>query len=493
MSDLETSYISASDEQARLAEMIERRNQRQLRIRLAVGAGFIAVGAAVAGGIASGLTQHDNVAVAMPFVPEAQAVVNNIDNVLVDIGEVAFPLALTTIGGVKLASCRSARIASIDKLSSQEMSDDGDRHKGTVKKAMTYAFAGGFPFVATMGSMLGAITTGVGDEVTNGPSRPVVAISQYAPGDAWIVQSKDALPMVDQYLSLPLVSRIEAQANKVGVRATPVDLNLSNFDYQGENRTDLVFGIDMPASSPAAWRPSEGCKSIPLIMDEAANVKNGSEVEIDGINGEVVGQTKDMSAINRIGIIADRQAVKACLEKSADTPDDMVILDTDVATGNQILAAANTDGETATVITKQHYLSNSADFWRSNVKPITNFLALVSGGLALVAMSGTMLQRMLRNRSEWAAKFASKVTDNQMRATELTRAAKDGVVASVGGVALATGVMPIFNALEPGLLAGVGFREAAVGAAVGTVGSIGGAAIRLVRPRKTINVVEHTR
>jgi uncharacterized membrane protein len=188
-----------------------------------------------------------------------------------------------------------------------------------------------------------------------------------------------------------------------------------------------------------------------------------------------------------------QEALESCVNKNDETQSHAVILDTDVETANDILDEANISGEDATVISKERYRENSEDFWESNVKPITNTLALVGLMTAAVAMGGNMRSRMLRNRRELAAKLAAGESTKLFAATEMLRSAKDGIVGSTMGVAIAAGLTVPVNALESGMRAGLGVKEVMVGYAVGIIGSMGGTLVHIIRPNKVVDRSQHTR
>ncbi len=466
------------------------------RNRIIIGAGMLAAAAAVTLGIASGSAEDHRVEYDVSYSPTAQAAVNSVDKVLIEVGKITFPLSIAAVAAVKLGSRRNSKLRAMDRESSQELSDDGTRKKGRSRKVLSAIAAGTMPAVATGAVGLAAFTEAISTEVGTGPNRPIEKIfDEIAPaGTTLIVGFEGAMPMVESSVSRGLVGSVRQEAVARGVDTTILAQNLGQMTFEGEDRSDLVLGFQQLPDSELAWNASNGClEPIPVSVDEAADIPVGSEVLLNGTPAIVVDTIEGTSAINRIGVVMDREAMATCLAKNPESPDHAVLLDTDVETAEEILASANTTQESSAVITEQRYLENSEKFWEANVKPITNVLALVSGAVAIVSMAGIMSSRLLRNRRELAAKMAAGVSDNYLRATELLRATKDGIVASVAGTAIAAASTPMANALASGFHASIGLREIAVGFAVGTVGSVGGALARLVRLRKTINPSESTR
>jgi hypothetical protein len=463
--------------------------------RAIIGGSFIAAGLASAYGMYEGSQSDGHLAIDTPYIQEAQDAVNGVDGVVQTVGEVGLVAALGVIGATKIASKWSSQARAVDFASSKEMTNDGNHNPGIARRALQSTFAGNIPVIASVGVALGTFTGAIGTEVSEGPSRPIEAFDQFAPGDAMVVQYNGAMPMVQSSVNNKLAAAVRAEAAKRDVKVTPLSLNLGEMvTPDKQSFSDLSVGMDVPTGSILDWKPAEGCEMIPVEVDKTADLNLGDKVTLNGISAQVVGQLEGSSAINRVGIAMDREVMKDCMEQDAEAPDHALVLDTDKATAQDILTVARTGQQApATVITKADYKENSEEFWVANVKPITNILALSAIGAVLMSLGGNLRARLLRNRREWAADFARHISENKMRSVELLRSAKDGVLASGVGVAAATAITPVANSIVAGFHAGVGYKEAMIGAGVGIIGSVGGAAAKLFRPRKTINPKEYTR
>jgi hypothetical protein len=479
------------------------RDSHEFNGRLARGV-ILAIGAAgVTAAILAGSHTDGKVSRDLPFSEKAQEMVEGVDTALEYAGAVLLPASLAAAATVKVGAKYNSRMRSMDKLSSKELKDDGKTANGMLKRGtrniLTKYLAGGIPVVATGAVIVGANMAAVGEEISDGPSRPIEAMFDAMPGDgpySIIVQDKTANPMLQSDISRPLVSNVLRAAAVHGVQASPVDLYLPSITHDGQDLTSLVIAFPQKPDSDLAYAGDTiDCDDVPVTIDKSANIPVGDHLEINGTSAVVVGETTNTSAINRVGIQMDREAVAACMKKMPHVaPDSMVILGSDASTAQQILQEANVEsGETASVMTEQQYIESSQNFWEANSKPITNVLALMSTALAFISMDNITHARMLRNRTEWATKLAMQVAPTQMRMTELLRAAKDGSIASIVGVGAATVIAPAINFLESGLRVGMDFRSAMVGCAVGILGSVGGTLHRVLRPRRTINVSEDTR
>lgn len=463
--------------------------------RTLVGTAFIGAAGAAAFGMHEYGQNEERVAVSMPFVQEVQTGVSRIDGVLGEIGKYGLLVSLGTIGAYKIGARWSPTMRAIDKASSKEMTNDGNHNPGLARRALRSTFAGNVPVIASVGVALGTFTAAIGAEVSEGPSRPIAAFDNIAPGESMVVQYEGAMPMVQSNINNQLSKAVQIEAAKRDVRATPVDLNLGTMTTaSGESFSDLSVGVPMPPGAVADWQPEMGCTEIPVLIDKSARLDNDTRVDLNGVSARVAGSIENTSAINRVGILMDAEALKTCLEQSPESGDHAIVLDTEPATAKEILAAANNElTAPAAVITKEAYTENSKEFWTSNVKPITNVLALAAMGAVLISLGGSLGARILRNRRELALDLARGISANKMRAIELLRSTKDGVAASAIGVAAAAAITPAANMIVAGFHAGVGIKEATVGVGVGILGSNAGAIGKLTNLREFVNVKENTR
>jgi|GEM_PF-2752203 len=483
-----------SDAAIREEFLDEAQAERRGRLVTGIGLGVAAVGATA--GIFLGLHHDGKVAVQTPYSERAQHIVNAVDTGLEWVGIVGLPASLATLGTMNLAASRkkSTSASSISRLSATEQtsiksdSSDGKRD-GLIKKTVSGTSAITIAAVATAGLM-----TAIGIEISDGPDRPIDAMLGALPGDELAVPYKGVMPMVQATESNTLRHNIEATAANLGVTATSFQLNLGELTYKGQALSDLAIATEQEPSSPLFWQPEDGCTDIPVKIDKSAGIPGDARVYVNGVPARVVGQLEGTAAINRQGVAMSLEALDECIEHDPNAGVFGVALDADAATAKKIVTEAKQGlDEPATVITKEQFKHNSEEFWTANVKPITNVMSVLAGVLSFVAMGSIFGSRLLRNRREIATKLARGVSENHLRAVEITRGLKDGLVASVAGGAIATGGAPLINFLESGLRVGMDFKSAMVGAAVGLVGSAGGAAAKTRRLHKIADKAEQTR
>jgi hypothetical protein len=433
---------------------------------------------------------------AMPYLEPAQRAVNDVQGALEVTGAVSLALSAGVILGAKVGASLNPHIHSIDRWSSREMSEDRlQPRRSPFKRALEATFAGRVPVMASIGAGLAVFASSISGEVSNGPERPIEkAMSTLVPGESMVTNYAGAMPMVESSVSRGLADRILSIATAEKIRAGILDENLGQMVKSGQTLSDLSLGVSTPENSPTSFAVGSSCNSIPIMIDRTAGVDVGQMVELNGINARVVGEIDGISATNRVGIVMDQEAMATCLKKDPESSVHSIVLDTSPEKTQQILDAANQDNEVSTVITKQHYLANSKEFWDSNVKPITSVLALFAGLFASAVSGSRMHESLVRHRREWAAKLGRGIGEGTIRATESLRVLKDGVLASViGGSAAMFATPVVVNSLESGFQASVGLKELMVGSSVAIGGSLLGALKSLIHPKKIIRTEESLR
>jgi hypothetical protein len=487
-----------------VTQRLERTDKREHKLRTVAAGLFLAGGAVAAWGVASGeadkLIHFDK---AMKFEESLQRAVNHTDDVLAAVGLGAALAATTAISGVKLGAngylglnaSHKVQLRVMDKWSSREMSkNELNPHRTVRQRALEATFAGSIPVLPAIGVGLAVFGTAMGTTVANGPQVPVErALSTLQPGDGMLVGYSGAMPMVESDVSRYLANRVIAQARSLGVTARIFDQNLGQFTKDNQTLSDLFIGIDVASTSPLYFGPNGNCTEIPISIDKTAGVAIGEMVKVNGNLARVVSEVNGASATNRVGGFMDQAAMAKCLKKNPDSPVHSVVFNASQAETQKLVDAVN-DNETAAVISKRHYLDNSKSFWESNVKPITSVLSLFAGLFAAGVSGGRMRESLMRNRREWASKIVSGNSYATLRTTEVLRTTKNGALAGlVGGAGAFVATPVIANTLVSGFRAGVGVKELAVGASVGIVGSLAGAAKHLIAPQKIIRPEESLR
>jgi len=464
---------------------LEQHERAQRRAEIAT----IGVTGALALGLSYAIQRKSSISpLDLPYIEPVMIAINGVDNALELAGTVGLPTAIAIVGLNKIRALTKPKASLADQLSGGEMTATNSNEDKKLRIPILRRLGTGkFPVVTFAAAAIASLTAAIGTEVTEGPSRPIYTIAQHTPGGVegqLIVQNDGAMPMVQSVLSAELTRNIMQEAKNRGVNAALIAQNLGTITDKGNNRTSLTFGLPLPDNSPAQWSPEQTCEVLPLIIDEKAAISKGSQdIELQGATVKIVDTINDLSAINRIGAIADIDAVQTCLEKSNNAY--AVALDADSEQVKEILTVANSETqEQATVISFEKYQENSAAFWEKNVKPITNIIALMSGVMAFVSIGGNISLRIARNRRELGTLLASGVTEKYIRWVETLRALKDATTASVLGASAAVVTSSFVSMAVYGMKASVGVKEAMVGAGTVLIGSISAILARLGTSRK---------
>ena len=428
----------------------------------------------------------------LPFNPAVETAINQLQGILETIGAILLPVSLLLLALLKLAAYRSPRMSQIDLWSSREFTRSGMRQLSI--PGLTWLFAGSIPVIASLGVALAIMTTSIGNEIVHGPNKPIqTALTRLTPGNSLVVQYSADMPMLQSNIPISLAKRVEAQAARKRIQVYQLGQNLSSLTVGGQTATALTLGVAVKKNSSLSWNPSLGCNNVPVIMSRSMGSYAGELGTDDGVGIRVVANRSGLSAMNRVGVVMDQSALAQCLDGSRLAPINAIVLKAPLSTAKHLLAMAKTPGQVATVITKAQHLSNSEKFWTSNVKPITNILAVISGLLALVAMAGTIASRLSRNRREYAAKLAAGVGVGTLRAVEVLRALKDGVVATIVGSLCSMIIIPALSLTESGFHPSWTSGDALVGASIGLLGCLGGAFFRTAHLDRAVDFRESTK
>lgn len=458
----------------------------QRRTGLITGIGMAAAGAAILG--ASRLPgQAELPSAVFPYSGEVADAINGVDTVLSAVGVVGLSSALVGVGALKVAGYYDQRAGAIDALTDRELTPELRRRSAL----LSMLAAGRWPI---MGSAVVALTSlfgAIGNEIEVGPNRPIDAMVEIFPGadnSQVVVQYGSAMPMVDSHISPQLTENLVSEARVRGVAAMPYVINLGAISDGREESNTLTFGVPMGEGDPANWDVGSSCDSFPIIIDSSSGIELGQQgVVLNGSPTEVIGTVDGSSAINRIGVIADIEAVQVCLEKNPTTTG--VAIDAPDGMTQEIIELANqTIGETVTSISSDDLRSNSQEFWRNNVKPLTNIFALIAGIVAYVSISRDISDRLFRNRRELKMKLEEGVPSAAIAAMETARTMKELPLATLLGTAAAWAASPLISMAVLGTQAVVGMKEAMAGAGV----VFGSSVIALARKVGTRNRIHRS-
>ena len=241
-----------SSEIDKVSQDIDHETRRSNIERNLIGSGMVVGALALGAAIISGDAAHLEITKSMPFIAEAQQAVDSVDNVLFRFGEVAFPAVLGTVGISKLLASRYPKFDYADTISSREMvSDHNQSSERFGRKVLRKVFAGKIAVLASIGVALGSFSASIGNEVSNGPQRPIeYALNNIVPGNELIVQDQSAQPMLDGGISMNLANRIQTLDQKLYHSSAEIlTKNLGNIRTSKSSYSTLEFGTQVPRSS----------------------------------------------------------------------------------------------------------------------------------------------------------------------------------------------------------------------------------------------------
>lgn len=464
----EVAPTSIAEEARILGEQLHRNR----RMNVIIGVGMCAVGAVTT--MAQRVSTEGASLFHLPFSEPAMNALNNVDNVLEAAGAVGLTASLFAVGALKIAAARNPQLEAIDKTTSADLSPGGSARPHRWLRRLA---AGRLPVIASLAAGLTMLSGAIDQEITKGPTDSITAVAENFPGGQdtrLIVQDATALPMTQSTVTGVLTGAIINEASERGIDAMPFVENLGAVTSNDEVLTSITYGMPTPADSPLNWEASDGCEVIPVMVDSKSGLELGQDdVRLQGVPVEIVGEVSGMSAINRVGIAADLNAIQQCIEKG--NPNFYgVALDASVQEAQEILVKANANiGEVAAAISLDDYKQNSEDFWEKNVKPLTNIFALIASTLAFVSIANDISMRILRSRPQLANILATGISHNQIRLMETARALKEVPLATLLGFGGSVIASSAISAVVFGTQAAVGIREGLAGAGAVFLSSLG--------------------
>jgi hypothetical protein len=499
MSDMQTEQFGSQD--PALTEAMDglfpETGQSELRRRMiGIGAGVVGVGALVfahRAGVDAQVISDIFDSKISPTPPVSEEIVDGFVAVNNGLRAVAPPVLLGGLGFRALQRWRSGadehqaaleEMASIDYSGTDSLTDAPAVERksfGRVRSAIGRVTAG--VGVAALTALFAGGSSGVEDEVSNGPLRPVEAVfDSYSVADSSrhiIVQSETSTFMGDSYIDTEAMDLLAAQAQTEGVTIVPFSKSLPEVD----GRSGLV--ITMPDSmfgqqtGLADTDPS--CETVSVISDEATPVGIGETIDINGLEATVGAKIEDTAQMNRDVAIMSQSDFNNCVAGTEDPKYFGAIVSGEGA-GETVHQLSEELGvsEQSVVITEEQFEQNNRSFWQKNGTPILLELIAYGGAIGAFAIASERRAAMQRHVREIGTMAAKGIDMARIRSIEVRRAMKDTAKATLIAAPLMPAMAALFNAAEQGLRVGVGLREVAVGYTVALAAKMTGS-IRAVR------------
>ena len=337
--------------------------------------------------------------------------------------------------------------------------------------------------IAALAIVLTSATSGVEFEVSNGPLRPIEAVTTLVATDAnnlnYVLQGKNNTFMDDSVIAKNDMKRLQAKGATQGVTVLPFNKELFNINDKSALEVSLP---DVVFSKLASVEIDDSCDTVPVIVDDTLHASIGEEIMINNHAAQVVGIEENIAQMNRsIAIVSDTD-MKECLKDGTDSSYFGAIIP-DANKADLEVLLETTKNKELSLVTQESFKENNRDFWRANGTPVLlqliGYIAIFGG----LAAAGERKNALQRNVKEIGTLHASGVSFKDLRAVEHRRAVKETLKASVIAAPFIPIVTGAFNAAELGMKVGAGPREFAVGIAA-TLGA------KLFASRRAINDFE---
>lgn len=350
----------------------------------------------------------------------------------------------------------------VDSLTAKEANSGHasflDKIKARKSKTVTTGVKLAFAATAIIG-----VSSGLEDEISNGPNRPVDKVIDLVADDEQaqiVVQSSENTFMDSSYVDTENAVAFSQAAASEGVVAVPFGKELPNID--GRSGLVLIFP-DGFFEHFSGVELESGCDNLVAVSDEANSTPVGGELDVNGKQVEVVAKIQDAAQMNRDVAIMPKSHYDECVRgANAESEVFGIIIGGDNEKAQELFRRSELNEESA-LITDDEFRQNNREFWQKNGLPIILQLMIYSGAFAAGAITEERLSSMRRNTQEIGILNAQGVPMSTIKAIERRRALRETAIAAAFAAPAMPVMAAVFNAAEFGLKAGVGLREILVG------------------------------
>lgn len=312
--------------------------------------------------------------------------------------------------------------------------------------------------LAILAVVLVGATSGIEHEVTNGPLRPVDALTDLLGQDtdlSYVFQSPGITFMDDSAIPADQMERL------VSLSTAPV-IPFGKHLFNLEDKSALEVSVpDELFEEVAEVEESTACSGRTVIVDDTVGADVGETVRLNGIRLKVVRVEDAIAQMNRsIAILSDSTMRECVVGNTNSAYFGALVLTDDLAAISDTLAFANID---AVAVSDQDFRENNRDFWRANATPLLLQLILYIALFSGFAAAGERQSSLQRNSREIGMLNATGVDFAALQAIERRRALRTTLKATVVAAPLMIPVAAAFNASELGVHIGVGLIEVSVG------------------------------
>lgn len=367
--------------------------------------------------------------------------------------------AVVTVTGRRSGHGRTIRRLSRAEYAGVDHLDQRSRPRAAPVRAVRELVAG--TGLAVLAIVLIGATSGIEHEISNGPLRPVDALTDALSGPlgtddvSYVLQSRAITFMDDSAIA---ADQLDLFATTAPVPVIPFGKHL--FTIDDRSALELSVPDALYARLAGAVEPTS-CAGRTIVVDDTVGARPGDSVAVNGVALRVAAVRDGMAQMNRsIGILAE-STVRACISNGTTTAwFGALVGSTDTAQVDRLLTAS---GIEAVAVGRGDFRENNRDFWRANATPLLLQLILYIALFSAFAAANERRSALQRNVREIGMLHASGVEFGTLRAIERLRALRTTLRATALAAPLMVPVAAAFNASELGVRISVGLTELSVG------------------------------
>lgn len=371
----------------------------------------------------------------------------------------------------KVAKVVSNKWTQIDKLASAELSYKPTRHQTKLGKFVRGMVAG-TALTAVGSGFVGALDA-VGEEVQEGPNRPIATLIEEQRHGAYnllgtganssiLSSNKEAMFMNTQYIDRRKLDNLSKAAAEAGINVSPFYTSFAN--YENADGIDNSALVIVPGENTVSANCDEPLR---VSVDKTGGSKIGDQGLLNGVPIVVTQVTGDSSSMNRVGIKMDESSF-ACYTGIDNMPYfgavvnryDGQPVNQDAMDGLIIESGLHNK---AVLIDAASFKDVNKDFWSKNAAAIFLISKILTASAIGLGAAGLKKSYIQNQRREISMMLADGGTKFDIQVIESLRALKEGLVGGAAGVLAAPVIATVFNAAVNGLEAGITPQNAAEG------------------------------
>lgn len=358
----------------------------------------------------------------------------------------------------KLAARHHVRLRSaLDLAAKPYRYNPSDLRRGRISRRVRAFIAGTLLTTAGVG-IIGSLDA-VGQEVVEGPSRPIEHVMRLLSGESdasVIVQNQEAMFMNQSFVDGKKLDWLIRLAAKKGITISKFQTSFMNLeDSHGHDNSALVIAVQ---GEGAPKSPLDCTQPLRVTVDQAANTAAGERIKLNGVEAVVEAIDHNNSSMNRIGVLMSQDAL-ACITGIGDLPPYGAVFSPRYSDRvRDLMLQVDLSGQAVIVDANQLTQMNDA-FWAKNAAAIFLIAKILTAlGLGLGAI-GLKQSQLHQYHSEISSMMADGNNANAIAVVESFRALGESLRGAVLGTVPAVLLPIFFNMAVIGLDVETGLRN----------------------------------